>query len=99
MRPFNWVQWFGVAMLGAGIVLAIAMIGAAFDVAWLKRFLYVPAVVPIVVGNLLIYSRRYPGDSVSELQRTRNQRLLIITVAICTAILGAAVAIQFSGAN
>ena len=99
LRPFNWVQWSGVAMLVVGIVLLLAMIGASIDVPWLQRFRHFPAILPILIGQLLIYSRRQPYvDPAPELQRTRNQRMLLITVAVIAAVLGAAAAIQFSGA-
>ena len=99
MRPFNWVQWLGVALIVVGIALSIAMIGAGLDVAWLQSFRHVPSVVPILLGVVLINSRRHPGtDPAPELAPAR-QRWLIIIVAICAAVLGVATVIEFSGAN
>ena len=98
MRPFNWVQWTGVAFIVVG--LAIDLIYVAGRLGWIPSSIFGSgiAIALILPGIAMINSRRYPGDPAPELQRTRNQRMLLITVAVIAAVLGAAAAIQFSGA-
>ena len=98
MRPFNWVQWIGVAMFGVGVALLLAMIAGGLGVASLERFRHFPAVFPIIVGQFLIYSRRHPSHDLAPELAPARRRMLIIIVAICTAAIGAAAVIQFSGA-
>jgi hypothetical protein len=98
MRPFNWVQWTGVGLSAIGMLLAVAMIGAGLGVAWLAPFRNVPAVIPIVVGSLLINSRRHPAtDPAPELAPARKRWFTIILV-ICAIALGAAAVIDLTGA-
>ena len=96
MRPFNWVQWTGVGsgLLGAALYVAYF----AGRVGWMPEFLDSPMVgFPfLMLGVVLVNSRRQTiTDPAPELAAARKRWLLII-VALCTAILGAAVAIQFS---
>ena len=80
MRPFNWVQWIGVALAAIGVLLSLAVIAAGFGVVSLRPLLHVPTVVPIVIGSLLISSRRHPNvDLAPELAPARPRRLLITT--------------------
>ncbi|MGN6154885.1 MAG: hypothetical protein ACTHN4_04020 [Sphingomicrobium sp.] len=96
MRPFNWVQWTGV---GFGL-LGIALYGAYFAgrAGWIPAALDTPIVgFPfLMLGVVLVNSRRQTiADPAPELAAARKRWMLIIVV-LCTAILGAAVAIQFS---
>ena len=99
MRPFNWVQWTGVAFIVVG--LAIDAVYFAGALGWIRPVLASPgiAIALILPGIVLINSRRYPPtDPVDIEQRDRNRHMLAIAVLAVTIILGAAVAIQFSGA-
>ena len=49
-------------------------------------------------GIFLINSRRHPYVDEAPEQQARNRRMLLITIAICTAVLGAALVIEFTGA-
>lgn len=98
-RPFNWVQWVGVALIGIGTALLLAMIGADLGVAWLSSFGHAPAVFPILIGNLLIYSRRNPVPDLAPELAAARKRWLLITVAVLAVVLGIAAVITFSGAN
>jgi hypothetical protein len=98
MRPFNWVQWTGVVLAAIGVLLSLAVIAAGFGVAWLRPLLHVPTVFPIVIGSLMISSRRHPYVDEAPEQRARNRRMLLITVAIVAAVLGLATVIEFTGA-
>jgi hypothetical protein len=99
MRPFNWVQWCGVALVGAGIVaLLLYFAGRAGWIAPLVKEVQLSTALSIV-GVVLINSRREPGTQVGSEQLQRNRKVLFITVAICAAVLGAALVIEFSGAK
>ena len=94
--PYNWVQWTGV---GSGL-LGLALYGLYFAgrVGWVREMLDSPMIgFPfLMLGIVLISSRRQTiPDPAPELAAARRRWMLIV-VALCTAILGAAVAIQFS---
>ena len=99
MRPYNAVQWVGVAIVVLGIVLFLAMIAGDLGVASFHRFRDAPAVIPILVGNLLIYSRRHPAtDPAPELAPARKRWFTII-VLVCAIVIGGAALIEYTGAN
>ena len=97
-RPYNWVQWTGVFFAVCGVI-AYALY-AADRLGWISigfdkptGFISLP-----LIGVALVNSRREElPDEAPELAASRK-RWLVITVAICAAILGAAAAIEFKGA-
>jgi hypothetical protein len=96
LRPFNWVQWTGVGSGLLGATLYVAYFAGRGG--WMPEFLDSPMIgFPfLMLGVVLVNSRRHPApDPAPELAAARKRWLLVI-VALCTAILGAAVAIQFS---
>ena len=98
LKPYNMVQWTGVALVVVG--LAIDAIYFAERLGWLPVKLGTPtlALVPLIVGVALINSRRDPAHDLAPDLAPARRRWLIIIVAVCAAILGLAAAIQFSGA-
>ena len=94
LRPFNWVQWAGVAIGGVGLVLTTLQV--AGQLGWIPQWLddSPPLFVLLLLGVVLVNSRREPGNLVTEEQQARNKRLLIITAIICAAVLGAAAILQ-----
>ena len=97
LRPFNWVQWSGVGLMAFGLALDLLYFAGRFG--WTKDGAASPAMAlgPMFVGIALINSRREPGTLVTDEQRARNRKVLLITVAIL-AVLGAALlVIEFSG--
>lgn len=100
IRPFNWVQWTGVAvMVVGGILLAASILGwIGWIPQWMKEFSPLPIML-MVLGMFLINSRRHPGVEGGSEQLQKNRKVLIVTVAICAAILGAAGVIQFLGGS
>jgi hypothetical protein len=98
LRPFNWVQWTGVALQLIGGALILLFI--AGKLGWIPHWIDDLSPGPIVlmlIGAALINSRRAPGTPIDEQQRERNKRTLVITLAICAVILGGAFAIEFLG--
>ena len=98
MRPFNWVQWTGVGFefLGLGLFLA----HLAGELGWIAPFFGTGfGFAAMIIGLALINSRREPGNLVGSEQFAKNRRVLAITILVCAAILGAALVIEFIGAN
>ena len=98
LRPYNWAQWTGVALALLGVLGYFAY--AADRLGWISIGFDEPA--PFIslplIGVALINSRREElPDEAPELASARR-KWLIITIAICAAILGAAAAIEFTGA-
>ena len=99
VRPFNWVQWTGVGLEVVG--LGLFLLALAGRLGWVPQAADVPSISGIMlmlVGMSIINSRREPSVDVTPEQRAANRRLLIITIAICAAILGLAVALDYLGA-
>ncbi len=99
MRPFNWVQWTGVGLEVVGLGLFLLFL--AGKLGWFPRLADIPPIsgtTLMLIGIALINSRRHPYIDLAPELAPARKRLLIITVAICAAALGAAAVIQFSGA-
>ena len=97
LKPYNWVQWTGVVfgLIGVGIYL----VHFAGRFGWIPQWIDEPSpafVLPLI-GVALINSRRAPPTQVGEEQLAKNRRVLLITAAVCAAILGAALVIEFAG--
>ena len=99
LRPFNWVQWTGVAFAVLGGLAILAYFGG--KLGWIPQWIDEPTPGPflaMMAGSLLINSRREPLPEADELQRQRNRKVLLVTVAILAAIFGAVLVIEFTGA-
>ena len=99
MRPYNWLQWCGVALFALGMTLYGLLFAGRFG--WIAPTVTTSSAgfVPVIVGVALINSRREPGTQVGSEQLAKNRRVLLIAIAACAAILGAALVIEFIGAN
>ena len=99
LRPYNWVQWTGVAIGSVGLTLTtLHVLGR---IGWLPTWIDDPSpgsLILLLVGVALINSRREPSSLAGSEQLARNRRLLVIAIAICAAVLGAALVIEFQGA-
>ena len=99
LKPYNMVQWSGVAIGGVGMVLitldVLAKLG--WTPRWIDDLSPAPFVL-LIAGLVLVNSRREPSALVGSEQLAKNRRTLLITAAICAVILGAALVIEFSGA-
>jgi len=100
MRPYNWVQWVGMAFIALGTLFAAAfLLGEA---GFIPKFLAKspqPFTTFPLIGMLLVNSRRQPLPAAQEEQRKRNQRAILITTAIVVPILIAAAAVDLLGAK
>jgi hypothetical protein len=100
LKPYNWVQWTGVVIGVLGMALiTLGLLGRLGLIpAWLDGAPAASFVLPLI-GVALINSRREPGTQAGSEQLQRNRKVLLITVGVLAAVLGAAVAIEFSGAK
>ncbi len=97
LRPYNWVQWTGIALGSVGMALTLLHFAGRAD--WIPQLVEGrPPFLLLIVGVVLINSRRAPSTVTTPEQQARNKRTLVITVAICAIIFGIAAAIEFSGA-
>ena len=99
LRPFNWMQWTGVAFQIVGFALFLEDI--AERIGWLPPLLDLPSITPLMlllIGMTLINSRRGPATDVTPEQRADNRRMLILTVILSFAILGVALIFDLTGA-
>ena len=99
LKPYNWVQWSGVALGIVGAVLiTLDVLGR---LGWIPQWIDDPSpgsFTLLILGTVLVNSRREPDTLITEEQRARNKRTLLITAAICAVILGGALVIEFAGA-
>ena len=92
-RPFNWVQWTGVAFALVGIAIDLFYLAGQAGIT--RKLLDSPSIgvaLPLL-GVALINSRRQPGALAPQLKR---QRLIALTVAAVAVVIGAIVAILVS---
>ena len=99
LRPYNKVQWLGVGLQ----LLAILAYGYYFatKAGWVADLGFDPMLLGLpllLVGMSLTYSRREGQHDLAPELAAERKRWLFITLGICGALLGVAVAIEFSGA-
>ena len=88
LRPYNWVQWVGVAFIAVGTIWALAfLLGQAGVIPKILGKSPQPFTTFPLIGVVLVNSRRRPLGSAEEAQRRRNYRAMLITVAIVAPIL------------
>jgi len=98
LRPYNWVQWTGVAFMVAGLALDALYFAGRFGWAAVRMNTPMYALPPLFLGVSLVNSRREEvPDLAPELAAQRKRWLLIITL-LCVAIFGAALIIDLKGA-
>ena len=98
IRPFNAFQWLGVVIAGLGVLLFLVQL--AGRLGWLPEWfgdISSSGVMLLLIGSLLVNSRRERGTQVGAEQLQRNRRVLLATVAILAAVLGTALVIIFAG--
>lgn len=99
IRPYNTVQWFGVVLQ----LLSLCVYGYHFAAKadWVADpgFETIMFGLPLlIVGMVLVYSRREDEhDLAPELAAARRRWLIIITV-LCVALIAVAAAIELLGA-
>jgi len=96
LRPFNWVQWTGVAMLTVGSAYTLAFIAARLGLVRPFVTEMFPGFILCILGSTFITSRREPGTQVGEEQLRRNRKVMLITVAILAALGAALLIFEFA---
>ena len=99
IRPYNWVQWIGVAFAVIGGVLI--MLHVAGRIGLIPQWVDKPtpsAFMLMLIGMTIVNSRRHPGTDPAPELAAERKRWLVIILGICGAMLGVAIAIHFSGA-
>ncbi|RST29995.1 hypothetical protein HMF7854_03495 [Sphingomonas ginkgonis] len=99
LRPFNWVQWTGVALFVVGVALFLAQLAGAAGLPAFAAFRKAPGVFPMLIGQLLVYSRREELPRLdTEEQRAKNRKAIALTTLVVAAVLTAAAFISLKGA-
>ena len=99
LKPYNWLQWSGVAVVIAGAAVIFAEWFG--KLGWIPRWIEDAGVAPVtfmILGWVMINSRRGPSTLVGSEQLEKNRRILIVTGIAVAAIAGIAAFIEFSGA-
>ena len=87
---------FAFEVIGLGLFLA----HLAGKIGWIEPQVESGVgLVPMIVGFLLINSRRMPPELVTPEQQERNKRTLVITVIAGAIIFGVVTLIELTGAN
>jgi hypothetical protein len=94
MRPFNWVQWTGVALM----VLSLCAYGYAFAGAegWVPKLRVQPTIVgltSLIIGINLINSRRREAIDIAPELAAERKRALIVVSLLCIFVFAAAITI------
>ena len=96
LRPYNWVQWTGFALGCVGMAIAFAYL--AGRAGWIGQPFEspVPSIGFLMLGIVLINSRRQPGSGAT---RTTSRRTLIgIAFALTAFAFALAAALYSKGA-
>jgi len=97
VRPYNWVQWTGVAMGCVGMAIALAYL--AGRAGWIGSPLEspTPGVGFLLIGSILINSRRHPGSG--GVRSTSRRTLIAISLALVAFAIALAAVLYFQGAK
>ena len=100
LRPYNWVQWTGFAIMVAGLLLAFAYFLGKLGLVpqWPGDSSPLPFAA-ILLGTVLVNSRRAEPTELTPEEQARGRRTLVITAIVCTITLAAVAAIDLYGAN
>jgi hypothetical protein len=89
-RPYSWVQWVGVALLALSIALNLAFLAGA--AGWLPEWKFTVALAPtpMVLGVVLMNSRRDPAQDLAPELASARRRWMVGTIAVVAIILALA---------
>ena len=97
LRPYNWVQWTGVALALVGIAFDLVYLGGQAGIS--AKLLDSPSAgisLPLI-GVVLVNSRRGAIEP-EEAARLRRRTLIVAAVALAAFAVGLAVALYSKGA-
>jgi hypothetical protein len=94
LRPYNWVQWTGVAFVLVGIAIDLSYF--AGRLGWIPRDVTpLVALLPIMSGAILVNSRReIVVDPAPELAAERKRALIVVSL-LCIFVFAVAIALAF----
>ena len=97
LRPFNWVQWTGVAIEIVALAGLLAYVGGRVGIIpeWIDGAF--PLIMLAPIGSVLITSRREPAHDLAPELAPARKRWMIIVVALCVALIGGAAIVQLAG--
>jgi len=97
LRPYNRVQWTGVALVFVGI--AVDLLYLAGRLGWIPKLVDEPviAIGPLMLGVVLVNSRRQP-ISPEQCARQRRRALIVAAVGVVACAVGLAAIFYFKGA-
>jgi hypothetical protein len=95
LRPYNWVQWTGIAFMGIGILAVGAYILGRTGLLPNRFDDVFPGIMLLGIGSMLINSRRQDVPLTPE---ARRRNAIIIALALAVSIAVAALVIYFKGA-
>jgi hypothetical protein len=95
LRPFNALQWLGVAFMAAGALALVAYVLGRLGVVPGKVDDVLPGIMLLFCGSMLVHSRRQGGALTPA---TKRQRIIILAAALAICVLVAALVIYFKGA-
>jgi hypothetical protein len=98
MRPFNWVQWTGVALFA--VAMAMALVRWAGRFGWIEPHADETSLSGAlnVMGLILIMSRREPVPDDAPGLSPARRGWLVVLFALAVALAGTAIFLQFLGA-
>ena len=97
LRPFNWVQWTGVALAAIGLDVQFLYFAGQFG--WVPAWIRNPGIgTPgLFLGVVLVTSRRQPDiDLAPELAPARKRWMTIVTI-LCVVTFGVAIILTLLG--
>lgn len=95
LKPYNWVQWTGVAIVCVGAAGCFYFLLEKAGVVPKLTDDAMPFAILPIIGTTLVNSRRAPGQA-HDAEALRRRRTLAITLAIVAVILGVVIAIFVS---
>jgi hypothetical protein len=100
LRPYNWVQWTGVAIASIGMLGCLLFLANEVGVVHLGLKEPGPFIALPMIGMFLVNSRREPGTPMTDEQIARQRRIafIILGVALVAFAIGLTAAIYFKGA-
>lgn len=96
LKPYNWVQWAGTLLALAGAAIILVEWGG--KLGWIPRWIEDAGFAPLgllLLGMILVNSRRGPNRDVSPRERDRNRQIAILITIVGAALIVVAMTSKF----